>query len=86
MKYSLMMQPEPSQKSLGRRVDERMLAVIQEVRQQGLDADTAMTTAMIQHNRIIHEEIEDDNSGFRYGGSARRHIKMLERRRRGRLR
>jgi hypothetical protein len=73
MKYLVMSHPEPTQKSLERRVNERVAEL------QKVDP----TTAVAQYHRIMEEEREEDEPGY-YGGGARRRIQQMMRRRRGR--
>ena len=81
MKYFVMSMPEPSRKSLERRVVERVYTVREEAKKQGATDDQAATMALLNYTKIMHEEIEDDSPHSYYGGSARRRIVMLERRR-----
>lgn len=71
MKYILMSRPEPSRKSLERRVNERLLAVARE----------DPIKAAITYPTIIREEREaEEFAPIYYGGSVRRRIKQTMRR------
>lgn len=80
MKYLLMSCPEPSRKSLDRRVAERIQAVMEVARQEGVSDDAAITQAMLQYTKIAHEEMEEGNPNEYYGGNARRYLAMLQNR------
>jgi len=81
MKYMVMSHPEPAQKSLERRVSERV-AVIREKAVEP-NSDAAATMAVLQCQKIMREEeAEEMDEPFYYGGNARRIIQRLERRRR----
>ena len=80
MKYLIMTQPEPSRKSLERRVVERVQAVVERGRREGVTDDQAATMAVLNYTKILHQEIEADNPRSYYGGSARQRLKMIERR------
>jgi hypothetical protein len=82
MKYIVMSLPEPSRKSLERRVIERVQTVREQSKREGATDDQAATNMVLQYTRIMHEEIEDDNPSVYIGGSARRRLKMMEARRR----
>jgi hypothetical protein len=75
MKYVLMSHPEPSRKTLERRVNERMAGLSK------LDP----TIAAAQYHKIVAEEKdEEEDQPSYYGGSARRRFAMMRRRRGGR--
>jgi hypothetical protein len=75
MKYVLMSHPEPSRKTLERRVNERLAALTK------LDP----TIAAAQYHKIVAEEKEDEETEpSYYAGSARRRFAMMRRRRGGR--
>ena len=83
MKYLVMSQPEPSQKSFERRVVERAQATIQRAKQEGATDDQAATMAVLNYTRLTHQAQEEDKPAISYyGGNARRRIKMMEARRR----
>lgn len=73
MKYVLMSHPEPSRKSLERRVNERVAEL------QKKDP----TVAAAQYHKIVAEEREEDEPGY-YGAGARRRFAQMAKRRRGR--
>jgi hypothetical protein len=83
MKYFVMTQPEPSRKSLNRRVGERVQVAMHEARRQGTTDDQAATNAVLQYTKILREEQQEDNPSSYYGGNARRRIAEIQRRRRG---
>lgn len=69
-KYVIMSHPEPSQKPLERRVNERVAAM------QKVDP----TTAVANYFKILQQERdEEDDEPSYYGGSARRLIRRMER-------
>jgi hypothetical protein len=75
MKYVLMSHPEPSRKTLERRVNERLAALTK--------ADP--TVAAAQYHKIVAEEKEEEeDQPSYYGGGARRRFAMMRRRRGGR--
>ncbi len=84
MKYLLMSQPEPSQKSLERRIGEKVQTFVETAQKQGVDKDAAATSLVVQYTKMMHEAVEEDNPDTYYGGSARRRLKMIERQQRGR--
>jgi hypothetical protein len=80
MKYFLMMQPEPSRKPRGQRVSERIQATFEEAKRMGADPDQAMTSAVFQYSRIMHEEQEEDTPAITYyGGNVRHRIVEMQR-------
>jgi hypothetical protein len=80
MKYFLMMQPEPTRKSLERRLGEEVQTFMESAQKQGLSADDAATNVMLRYTKMTHEVQEEDKpTTFYYGGSARRRIKMIQR-------
>lgn len=70
MKYNLMSHPEPSVKSLERRVTERVEAL------KKIDP----TVAVAQYHKILREEQDDDEPQY-YGGGARRRLAQMKRKR-----
>ncbi|MFY9912448.1 MAG: hypothetical protein WAK56_21585 [Candidatus Sulfotelmatobacter sp.] len=74
MKYILMMHPEPTQKSLERRVNERL------VEAHKIDP----ITAIANYNNIVREEMEEEEGPSYYGGNARRRMWQMMRRNRRR--
>jgi hypothetical protein len=80
MKYFLMMQPEPSRKSLERRLEERVEATKQQAINEGATSDQAVTNAVLQYVRLMHEEQEADSPSTFYGGNARRRLNLMQRR------
>ena len=84
MKYMVMSHPEPAKKSLERRVQERLTTLIQRERSKGIEAgsDQAMTSAMVNYQKILREEQEDDDDGpgVYQGPNARRRIREMQRR------
>ena len=79
MKYLIMSQPEPSRKSLERRVVERVQTEMQRSLQDGVSSDQAATMAVLNYTKMMHEEVEDDNPSTYIGGNARRRLRMIER-------
>jgi hypothetical protein len=79
MKYLVMSQPEPSRKSLERQVTERVQAVMERSKREGVTDDQAATMAVLNYTKIMHEEIEDDNPSSYYDGNARRRIVKMQR-------
>lgn len=70
LKYEIMSHPEPTRKTLERRVNER----VEELRK------VDPTVAVAQYNRILAEEREEDDPGY-YGAGARRRFAQARRRR-----
>ena len=71
MKYFLMSYPEPTAKTLERRVNERVAELVKK----------DSTVAVAQYNKIVAEEAEEDESQY-YGRNGRRRIQEAMRRRR----
>ena len=84
MKYLIMSLPEPSRKSIHRRVAERVQAGMEQSKREGATDDQAATMAVLNYIKIMREEVEDDNPSTYCGGNARRRIRMIEARRRRR--
>ncbi len=80
MKYLVMSMPEPSRKSLERRVVERVNTMREEATKRGVTSDEAATNAVLQYNKIMREEIQDDNPSTYCGGNASRLGRMMHRR------
>lgn len=80
MKYMVMSHPEPAQKSLERRVGERLDAIRQ--RTGDPNSEAAATMAVLQYQKILREETEEDEPQYSGGGTARRRIRQVERLRR----
>lgn len=78
MKYLLMSHPEPSRKSLDRRVAERIENIRETALQQGVPEDAAVTQAMFQYSKIRHEEMEQDHPNMCSGGNTRQHLNRLQ--------
>jgi hypothetical protein len=78
MKYLLMSHPEPSEKSLQRRVQDRVTAIAKGNEQRGIPPDPTM--AAIQYQKILREEQEEDEPGYYGGGARRRFAQMVKRR------
>lgn len=76
MKYLLMSQPEPSRKSLDRRVAESFETIMETARQQGKSEAEAVTQLMLQRGKITTEEAEDDNPNTYYGRNACHYVNM----------
>lgn len=70
MKYELMSHPEPTRKSMERRVNERVAEL------QKVDP----TVAVAQYHKILAEEQEEEEPGY-YGSGARRRFDQMKRRR-----
>lgn len=70
MKYVLMSHPEPTEKTVERRVAERIRAI--------RGADPSM--AAVQYQKIVQEETTRDEPTY-YGAGARRRIALMQRRR-----
>jgi hypothetical protein len=79
MKYFIMSRPEPSRKSLERRVDERVQEARDQAKRQGATDDEAATNAVLQHTKIMHEEAEQENPSTYYGRNGRRLVDALQR-------
>jgi hypothetical protein len=79
MKYFIMSRPEPSRKSLERRVDERVQAGREQAIKQGATSDEAATQAVVNYTKFMHEEVAQDNPTTFYGGNAHRRLAMLQR-------
>ena len=89
MKYLVMSMPEPSRKSLERRVTERVHSLQEEAKKRGVTSDDAATTAVLNYSKIMREEVEEDNPSTYCGGNASRlgpliHRRLLREWRRGR--
>lgn len=80
MKYHLMSHPEPSTKPLARRVQDRVNAIAKGDEEKGIAADPTM--AVIQYQKILREEQEEDEPGYYGAGARRRFAQMAKRRRR----
>jgi hypothetical protein len=84
MKYQVMSHPEPAKKSLERRVQERLTKIIEGDKTLGIEpqSEAAMTSAMVNFQKILREEqADDDDDGPYMGPNARRRIRDMERRR-----
>jgi hypothetical protein len=85
MKYQVMSHPEPAKKSVERRVQERLTKIIEGDKERGIEphSEEAMTSAMVNFQKILREEQQDDDDddGPYQGPNARRRIRDLQRRR-----
>ena len=84
MKYQIMSHPEPAKKTVERRVQERLTKIIEGDKTLGIEpqSEAAMTSAMVNFQKILREEqADDDDDGPYQGPNARRRIRDMERRR-----
>jgi len=81
MKYQVMSHPEPAKKSVERRVQERLTKIIEGDKERGIEphSEEAMTSAMVNFQKILREEQQDDDDddGPYQGPNARRRIRDL---------
>ena len=80
MKYLVMSMPEPSRKSLERRVTERVHTLQGEAIKRGVTTDEAATSAVVQYSKIMREEVEENNPSTYCGGNASRLGRLMHRR------
>jgi hypothetical protein len=79
-----MSHPEPAKKTVERRVQERLTKIIEGDKTLGIEpqSEAAMTSAMVNFQKILREEqADDDDDGPYQGPNARRRIRDMERRR-----
>ena len=72
MKYMVMSYPEPAQKSLERRVTERVAAICEKALDPNSDA--AATIAILQYQKMLREAAAEENDEPVYYGRKTRHI------------
>jgi hypothetical protein len=80
-----MSHPEPAKKSVERRVQERLTEIMAGEEKRGIapNSEEAMTSAMVNYQKILRQEQDDDDDGpgLYQGPNARRRIREIERRR-----
>jgi len=71
------------EKPLEMRIQDRLTALVQQNRERGIepDSDQAMTEAMVNAQKIMRQEMADDDDGpeIYRGPNARRRIQQMER-------
>jgi len=82
-RYAVYSYHEAERKPLEMRVQDRLTALVQKNRERGIrpDSDQAMTEAMVNAQKIMRQEMADDDEGpeIYRGPNARRRIQQMER-------
>ena len=78
LRYAVYSQHDPEKKPLEMRVQDRLNDIRKGDELRGVPPDP--TSAMVQYQRIMREEQEEEDGPRYYGGNARRRLRQVERR------